>query len=177
MEQPFVTAVTHSDSEARVTLTGLRDEPGVAGRIFGALAEANVNVDVIIQNEPVGDDQLADLSFTVDRADLPVAKDTIAALGDVSLDVLADERIGKVSIVGAGMRSHPGVAARVFQILGEEKINIEMISTSPIKISCVIAADRVADAVNVLHKAFELGADAVRPEDATGPGHRPTVAG
>ncbi len=70
MERPFVTAVTHSDAEARVTLTGVRDEPGVAGRIFGALAEANVNVDVIIQNEPVGGDQLADLSFTVDRADL-----------------------------------------------------------------------------------------------------------
>jgi aspartate kinase len=176
MENPFVTAVTHSDSEARVTLTGLRDEPGVAGKVFGALAEANVNVDVIIQNEPVGDDQLADLSFTVDRSDLPVAKDTIAALGDVSAAVLADERIGKVSIVGAGMRSHPGVAAKVFRVLGDERINIEMISTSPIKISCVIPADRVADAVNVLHKAFELGADAVHPEDPTAPEQRPTVA-
>jgi aspartate kinase len=177
MENPFVTAVTHSDSEARVTLTGLRDEPGVAGRIFGALAEANVNVDVIIQNEPVGDEKLADLSFTVDRSDLPVAKDTIAALGDVSVDVLTDDRIGKVSIVGAGMRSHPGVAARVFQVLGDEGINIEMISTSPIKISCVISADRVADAVNVLHQAFELGDEAIRPEDPTGPEHRPTVSG
>ncbi|MGN6815032.1 MAG: aspartate kinase [Solirubrobacterales bacterium] len=176
MENPFVTAVTHSDSEARVTLTGLRDEPGVAGKVFGALADANVNVDVIIQNEPVGDEALADLSFTVDRTDLPVAKDTIAALGDVSVDVLTDERIGKVSIVGAGMRSHPGVAAKVFRVLGEERINIEMISTSPIKISCVISADRVADAVNVLHKAFELGDDAIRPEDPTGPEHRPTVA-
>jgi len=177
MENPFVTAVTHSDAEARVTLTGLRDEPGVAGRVFGALADANVNVDVIIQNEPVGGDQLADLSFTVDRSDLATAKDTIAALGDVSVDVLTDERIGKVSIVGAGMRSHPGVAAKVFRVLGDEKINIEMISTSPIKISCVISADRVADAVNVLHKAFELGEDAIQPEDPTGPGHRPTVAG
>ena len=177
MENPFVTAVTHSDSEARVTLHGLRDEPGVAGKIFGALADANVNVDVIIQNEPVGDDQLADLSFTVDRSDLPVARDTIAALGDVSLEVLADERIGKVSIVGAGMRSHPGVAAKVFRVLGDEGINIEMISTSPIKISCVISADRVRDAVNLLHKAFELGDDAVQPEDPTGPDHRPTVAG
>ena len=177
MENPFVTAVTHSDSEARVTLHGLRDEPGVAGKIFGALADANVNVDVIIQNEPVGDDQLADLSFTVDRSDLPVAKDTIAALGDVSLEVLADERIGKVSIVGAGMRSHPGVAAKVFRVLGDEGINIEMISTSPIKISCVISADRVKDAVNLLHKAFDLGDDAVQPEDPTGPDHRPTVAG
>ncbi|HEY6145730.1 MAG TPA: ACT domain-containing protein, partial [Solirubrobacterales bacterium] len=177
VEQPFVTAVTHSNAEARVTLTGVRDEPGVAGRIFGALADANVNVDVIIQNEPVGGDQLADLSFTVDRSDLATAKDTIAALGDVSLEVLTDEQIGKVSIVGAGMRSHPGVAAKVFQVLGEEKINIEMISTSPIKISCVIPADRVSDAVNVLHKAFELGEDAIQPEDPTGPGHRPTVAG
>jgi aspartate kinase len=177
MENPFVTAVTHSDSEARVTLTGLRDEPGVAGRVFGALADANVNVDVIIQNEPVGDEALADLSFTVGRDDLPIAKDTIAALGDVSLKVLCDERIGKVSIVGAGMRSHPGVAAKVFQVLGDERINIEMISTSPIKISCVISADRVGDAVNALHKAFELGDEAIQPEDSTGPGHQSTVAG
>ena len=177
VEQPFVTAVTHSNAEARVTLTGVRDEPGVAGRIFQALADANVNVDVIIQNEPVGGDQLADLSFTVDRADLPVAKDTIAALGDVSLKVRTDEQIGKVSIVGAGMRSHPGVAARVFEVLGAERINIEMISTSPIKISCVIPADRVPDAVQALHKTFELGDDAIRPEDPTGPEHRPTVAG
>ncbi|HVX34567.1 MAG TPA: aspartate kinase, partial [Solirubrobacterales bacterium] len=150
MEQPFVTAVTHSDAEARVTLTGLRDEPGVAGRIFGALADANVNVDVIIQNEPVGDDQLADLSFTVDRGELPVAREVIDGLGDVAVQVKAEEQIGKVSIVGAGMRSHPGVAARVFKTLGEQGINIEMISTSPIKISCVIAADRVTDAVQAL---------------------------
>ncbi len=177
VEQPFVTAVTHSNAEARVTLTGVRDEPGVAGRIFHALAEAGVNVDVIIQNEPVGGDQLADLSFTVDRADLAAATDTIAALGDVSNGIRTDERIGKVSIVGAGMRSHPGVAAKVFEVLGAERINIEMISTSPIKISCVIAADRVPDAVRGLHDAFQLGDDAIRPEDATGPGHRPTVAG
>ena len=171
MEQPFVTAVTHSDAEARVTLTGVRDEPGVAGRIFSALAEANVNVDVIIQNEPVGDDQLADLSFTVDRDDLPTAQDEIAKLGDVAVRIRAVDQIGKVSIVGAGMRSHPGVAATVFRVLGEEGINIEMISTSPIKISCVIAADRVTDAVRALHAAFELGAEAIRPEDATGPEH------
>ena len=168
MENPFVTAVTHSNAEARVTLTGVSDEPGVAGRIFGALADANVNVDVIIQNEPVGGDKLADLSFTVDRDELPIAREVIAGLGDVSAEVKAEEQIGKVSIVGAGMRSHPGVAAKVFQTLGEERINIEMISTSPIKISCVIAADRVTDAVNALHTAFELGADAIRPEDGTG---------
>jgi aspartate kinase len=176
VEQPFVTAVTHSDAEARVTLTGVRDEPGVAGRIFTALADANVNVDVIIQNEPVGDDELADLSFTVDRSDLVLATDTVSGLG-VSNGVRTDEQIGKVSIVGAGMRSHPGVAAKVFEVLGGEGINIEMISTSPIKISCVISSDRVPDAVEALHQAFELGSDAIRPEDPTGREHRPTVSG
>jgi len=174
VEQPFVTAVTHSDGEARVTLTGVRDEPGVAGRIFTALAVANVNVDVIIQNEPVGGDELADLSFTVDRSDLTTAAETVAGL-EVSSGVRTDERIGKVSIVGAGMRSHPGVAAKVFEVLGGEGINIEMISTSPIKISCVISADRVPDAVKALHQAFDLGAEAVHPEDPTGREHRPTV--
>ncbi len=175
MERPMVTAVTHSDGEARVTLTGVRDEPGVAGRIFSALAEANVNVDMIIQNEPVSQDDLADLSFTIERDDLATARDVIAGLDGVSAGVEADERIGKVSIVGAGMRSHPGVAAKVFQVLGAQEINIEMISTSPIKISCVINADQVPDAVKALHEAFELGSDAVRPEDPTGTEHRPTV--
>jgi aspartate kinase len=176
MERPLVTAVTHSTDEARVTLTGVPDEPGVAGRIFGALADANVNVDVIIQNEPVSHAEGADLSFTLERDDLPAAKDTIEGLGEKGLGMETDERIGKVSIVGAGMRSHPGVAAKVFRTLGEEKINIEMISTSPIKISCVIGAESVPAAVKALHKAFELGADAVREEDPTGEQHRPTVA-
>jgi aspartate kinase len=175
MERPLVTAVTHSDAEARVTLTGVRDEPGVAGRIFSALAEANVNVDMIIQNEPVSDDQLADLSFTLEREDLASATEVIEGLGQVSAGIEKDERIGKVSIVGAGMRSHPGVAAKVFETLGRSEINIEMISTSPIKISCVIDADRVPDAVSALHQAFELGEDAVREEDPTGTEHRPTV--
>jgi aspartate kinase len=175
MERPLVTAVTHSDGEARVTLTGVRDEPGVAGRIFCALAAANVNVDMIIQNEPVSDDQLADLSFTLERDDLATATEVIDGLEDISAGIEQDERIGKVSIVGAGMRSHPGVAAQVFETLGKSGINIEMISTSPIKISCVIDADRVPDAVKALHEAFELGADAVREEDPTGTEHRPTV--
>jgi aspartate kinase len=177
MEQPFVTAVTHTDGEARVTLTGIRDEPGVAGQIFTALAEAGINVDVIIQNEPVGDDELADLSFTIDRSELATATEAIAALGGVSRGVRTDDRIGKVSIIGAGMRSHPGVAAKVFEVLGREGINIEMISTSPIKISCVIAAGRVPDAVRTLHEAFELGAGAIRPEEPSGAEHRPTVSG
>jgi len=175
MEQPFVTAVTHSVDEARVTLVGIRDEPGVAGEIFSALADAGINVDVIIQNEPVGDDELADLSFTIDRAELTTATDTLAALGDVSEGIRTDDQIGKVSIIGAGMRSHPGVAAKVFEVLGREEINIEMISTSPIKISCVISAAQVPAAVRALHQAFELGADAVRAEDPEGAEHRPTV--
>jgi aspartate kinase len=174
IERPLVTAVTHSDDEARVTLRGVRDEPGVAGRIFGALADANVNVDMIIQNEPVSDDDLADLSITMERGDLAPALSVLEGL-EVGNGVHTDERIGKVSIVGAGMRSHPGVAARVFQTLGAEGINIEMISTSPIKISCVIDADRVADAVRALHQAFELGDEAILEEDPTGEQHRPRV--
>jgi len=173
MERPMVTAVTHASNEARVTLTGVRDEPGVAGRIFGALAEANVNVDMIIQNEPVSEDDVADLSFTLSRDELRTATDALSGLG-LSDGIETDERIGKVSIVGAGMRSHPGVAAKVFQTLGEQEINIEMISTSPIKISCVIGADAVPGAVRALHEAFELGAEAVREEDPAGE-HRPRV--
>jgi aspartate kinase len=173
MERPSVTAVTHAE-EARMTLAGLRDEPGIAGRVFRALAEANVNVDMIIQNEPVSAGGKADLSFTVDAGDL---RDASAALGglDISEHLEADERVGKVSVVGAGMRSHPGVAAKVFETLGRNGINIEMIATSPIKISCVIDAERIPDAVKVLHEAFELGSDAVRREEPTGTDHRPIV--
>jgi aspartate kinase len=172
LEQPMVTAVTHA-YEARVTLTGLRDEPGVAGRVFGALADANVNVDMIIQNEPVSDDSKADLSFTVARDDLRQAIDALEGL-KISEDVNTDENVGKVSIVGAGMRSHPGVAAKVFRVLGENDINIEMISTSPIKISCVIGAEQVPEAVQAIHGAFDLGSEAVREEDPSGE-HRPRV--
>ncbi len=175
LERPLVTAVTHSTEEARVTLTGVPDAPGVAGSIFGALANANVNVDMIIQNEPVSAEQGAEVSFTVSGDDLRTALDALEGL-DVGNKPLTDERIGKVSIVGAGMRSHPGVAAKVFETLGELGINIEMISTSPIKISCVIDSDRVPDAVKGLHEAFELGADAVKKEEPTGVEHRPTVA-
>jgi aspartate kinase len=174
MERPLVTAVTHSEEEARVTLTGVPDQPGIAGRIFGALAEANVNVDMIIQNEPVEPEHGADLSFTVSRDELGRATKSLSEL-ELGSELQTDERIGKVSIVGAGMRSHPGVAAKVFRTLGQNGINIEMISTSPIKISCVIAADRVPQAVTALHEAFELGADAVRREEPAGPEHRPKV--
>jgi aspartate kinase len=174
MERPSVTAVTHAE-EARVTLTGLRDEPGIAGRVFGALADANVNVDMIIQNEPVSADDKADLSFTMDADDLQAASEALDGL-DISETVQTDRQVGKVSVVGAGMRSHPGVAAKVFRTLGENGINIEMIATSPIKISCVIAADDIPVAVRALHEAFELGSDAVRREEPTGTEHRPRVA-
>jgi aspartate kinase len=160
MERPLVTAVTHSIQDARITLTGVPDQPGIAGRIFGALADADINVDMIIQNEPVSRAHKAELSFTLPKDDLGVARRALGALAEgLELDeVVADEGIGTVSLIGAGMRSHPGVAAKVFETLGEQGINIEMISTSPIKISCVIRGDRVPDAVRSLHSAFGLDA-------------------
>ncbi len=167
MERPLITAVTHSTEDARVTVTGVPDRPGIAARIFGALAAADVNVDMIVQNEPVSSDRSAEISFTVPKSDVNVARRSLEALtGDLGLDaVITNDQMGKVSVVGAGMRSHPGVAAKVFATLGEKEINIEMISTSPIKISCVIAADRVPDAVRALHDTFELGKDEVQRED------------
>jgi aspartate kinase len=178
MERPLITAVTHSTEDARVTLTGVPDQPGIAGRIFGALSDADINVDMIIQNEPVSPEHKAELSFTVPKDDLGTARRTLEILvGELGMkDVIADEGMGIVSIVGAGMRSHPGVAAKVFRTLGEQAINIEIISTSPIKISCAIRADRVPEAVNALHEAFELGAEDVQRESAYGATHRPRVA-
>jgi aspartate kinase len=177
MERPLVTAVTHSTDEARVTLTGLPDEPGIAGRVMTALAEAGVNVDMIIQNEPQDEaGGAADMSFTVPRDDLPMAGEALTPLrAELGIaDVATDARMGKVSLVGAGMRSYPGVAAKTFSVLGDAGINIEMISTSPIKISVVVREDEVPRAVQELHTAFELGADAVREEDPRGV-HRPVV--
>jgi aspartate kinase len=165
MERPLITAVTHSTDEARVTLVGVPDHPGVAGRIFTALAGANVNVDMIVQNEPVSPEAQAEISFTVPRDDLRTARATLEPmLGEVAADLSTDAEMGKVSVVGAGMKTHPGVAATVFETLGNERINIEMISTSPIKISCVIRAAEVQQAVRSLHTAFDLGADAIQAE-------------
>jgi aspartate kinase len=171
MEHPLITAVTHSTGEARVTLQGVPDTPGAAGRIATALADANVNVDMIIQNEPVTDGHRADMSFTVPRDDLRYACQALEPLkAELGLaDIVTDVSMGKVSIVGAGMKTHPGVAAKVFTVLGDQGINIEMISTSPIKISCVVPGDRVPDAVRALHAAFELqGEDTIRPEQPFG---------
>jgi aspartate kinase len=166
MERPLVTAVTHSTEEARITLLGVPDRPGAAAAIFRGLAEANCIVDTIIQNEPLGDGRLAEVSFTVPHEDLAAAEQALSPIAS-SLGVVrveSDPNIGKVSIVGAGMRSHPGVAAKVFDTLATEGINIEMISTSPIKISCIIRADVVPQAVRALHAAFELGADGIQPD-------------
>jgi aspartate kinase len=166
MEQPLITAVTHSTAEARITLMGVPDTPGAAARIFKALAGANVNVDMIVQNEPASAGGLAEISFTIPREDLRVARDALEALGDESFTELhAHEDMGKVSIVGAGMRSHPGVAAKVFTVLAGEGVNIDMISTSPIKISCVIERDLVPQAVQALHSAFELSGEGTVAEE------------
>jgi aspartate kinase len=170
MERPLITAVTHSTDEARITLLGVPDHPGIAGRIFTALADANVNVDMIIQNEPETEGAQADMSFTVPRSDLRAARaaldPVVNAVGIGS--VAEDPTMGKVSVVGAGMKSHPGVAARVFSTLGDNGINIEMISTSPIKISCVVSGEAVATAVRALHEAFELGEAQVEAEHPFG---------
>jgi aspartate kinase len=170
VENPLITAVTHSTGEARVTLMGLPDHPGIAGRVTTTLAEANVNIDMIIQNEPVTQDAKADMSFTIPREDLETAREALAPLAaEHGIEIASDESMGKVSIVGAGMKSHPGVAAKVFTTLGENEINIEMISTSPIRISCVVPGEKVPDAVRALHAAFELsGPDTIRPEQPFG---------
>ncbi|HSZ68801.1 MAG TPA: aspartate kinase [Solirubrobacteraceae bacterium] len=167
VERPLITAVTHSTSEAMVTLLGVEHRPGVAAGLFEALAEAGVDVDMIDQNLPSGAGERAEISFTVPREDLRAARAALAPLaGDAYSELVAQEEIGKVSIVGAGMRSHPGVAARVFRVLAEEGLNIEMISTSPIKISCVIPRDRVESVVRALHAAFALeGPGTIREEE------------
>ena len=167
MERPLVTAVTHSTEEARITLLGVPDRPGAAASIFMALADANCNVDTIIQNEPQTEGAAAEVSFTIGTEDVRAAEGALAPIRDRlglrSIDT--DHEIGKVSIIGAGMRSHPGVAGKVFETLAGEGINIEMISTSPIKISCVIRQAVVPQAVRALHDAFDLGEGGIEVEE------------
>jgi aspartate kinase len=156
MEKVIISAVTHDFSEAKVTVIGVPDRPGVAARLFGALADANVNVDMIIQN--VSEQARTDISFTVSRDDLEkvrkVAGDIGEAVGAAGVDF--DDDIAKISLIGAGMRSHPGIAAGMFQTLADNDINIEMISTSPIKISCVVRQQDGEKAVRTLHDHFGL---------------------
>lgn len=166
MEQPIISGVTYDTSEAKVTIRDVPDKPGVAAIVFGTLAEANVNVDMIIQN--VSELGITDISFTTPEDDLPrarVALDHIVAeLGARAWQL--DETVAKVSLVGAGMRTHPGVAARMFATLAEAGVNLDLISTSPIRISCVISAEQVAEAVRALHTAFGLDTSAVTSEVA-----------
>jgi aspartate kinase len=156
MEQAVVTAVTHDISEAKVTVTGVPDRPGIAARLFRALADRAVNVDTIVQNMSIHG--TTDISFTVPKTDLAASLEVARALAPEigAGEVLADDGIAKVSLVGAGMRSHPGVTATMFETLAAAAINIEMISTSSIRLSCVVRADRVEEAVRLLHETFEL---------------------
>ncbi|MBE3076587.1 MAG: aspartate kinase, partial [Actinobacteria bacterium] len=155
MEKAVVSAVTHTGDESKLTLLRVPDRPGVAAMVFGTLARENVNVDMIIQN--VSEQGTTDISFTVSQTDLPAASLALDRIcDDLGVVYIIGERMGKVSIVGAGMRSYPGVAAKMFQTMADAGINIEMISTSSIKVSCVIERNQVQDAVRALHAAFGL---------------------
>jgi aspartate kinase len=155
MEEPIVSAVTHSEDEVVFDLSGVPDRPGSAAAIFEAAAAEHVNVDTILQNVVHGS---AALSFSVPLEDVPATRRALEraqeSLGPIAVEEIAD--LGKVSLVGAGMRSHPGVAARMFRTLADEEINLRLISTSPIKISCLIARVDVERAVRALHSAFSL---------------------
>jgi aspartate kinase len=157
MEDVVVTGVTHDRSQAKISILRVPDRPGIAAQVFGTIAERNIVVDMIVQN--ISRDGYTDMSFTVPRGDHARA---VTALEDVARKVGAqgvvhDERVAKVSIVGVGMRSHSGVAARMFAVLAREGINIQMISTSEIAISCVIDDKYTELAVRALHDSFEVG--------------------
>jgi aspartate kinase len=156
LEQPVVSAVTSNTSEVKLTVTKVPDRPGIAASIFRGLADRSVNVDMIVQN--TSSDGTTDISFTVPRDELRIAIEVTEALAPEigAKAVLTDERVAQVSIVGAGMKTHPGVTATMFEVLAAHDINIEMISTSPIRLSCVVAADAADDAVRALHSAFGL---------------------
>jgi aspartate kinase len=157
MEDVVVTSVTHDRNQAKVSILRVPDRPGVAAQVFGAVAEQNIVVDMIVQN--ISQDGYTDMSFTLPRGDHPRA---VAELADVAREIGArgivhDERVAKVSIVGVGMRSHSGVASTMFAALAREGINIQMISTSEIAVSCVIEDKYAELAVRTLHDAFEVG--------------------
>jgi len=156
MEQVVVSGIAYSQKEARVTVRGIPDRPGIAAQLFGALATAGVAVDMIVQS--VGAAGHASISFTIPETDVQQANDTVAGLKEemAIAAIEVDPAIAKVSIVGLGMQSHTGVAAKMFETLRAEGINILMISTSEIRISCIIARDQMATAVRALHTAFGL---------------------
>ena len=156
MEQAIVSAVTHDTTEAKMTIAGVPDQPGVAATVFRAMADLDVNVDMIVQN--VSDHGVTDISFTVPHGDLArsvdLAERLAAKIG--ATGVSADDSIARVSVIGAGMRTNPGVAATIFETLSACGVNIQMISTSAIRVSCMVDGDRVEEAVRALHDAFGL---------------------
>ncbi|WP_458096933.1 aspartate kinase [Roseomonas sp. WA12] len=156
VEQPMVTGVAYSRDEAKVTLRRVPDKPGIAATVFGPLADANVNVDMIVQN--LGTDGTTDMTFTLGKTDLPRAREVLeAARGTIGYgDVIADTEVTKISVVGIGMRSHAGVAATMFKTLAEKGINIQVISTSEIKTSVLVGAEYTELAVRALHTAYGL---------------------
>ncbi len=156
MEQPIITGVVPDTSQAKITITGVRDEPGIAAKVFRTLADAHVNVDMIVQN--VGEGGHTDISFTVPEGVADEAASICEQMRDVVTfrDVIADKSIGRVSVVGAGMAMHPGVAATMFETLAGHGINIDMIATSPIRISCVVNEAQVDEATVALHTAYGL---------------------
>ena len=170
MEQAIISGVAYDTSEAKVTIRDVPDRPGVAATVFTAMAGANVNVDMIIQN--VSEAGTTDISFTTPKTDLVRARKAAAAvvteLG--ARDFTVDESIAKVSLVGAGMKTHPGVAAQMFRALSEAGVNIDLISTSTIRITCVVGGDQVHQAVRALHDSFGLASGEVVAEVIPGRG-------
>ena len=156
MEQPVVSGIMYDKNQAKITLKEVPDQPGIAANIFGSIADAGLSVDMIIQN--ISAEGHTDLSFTLGREELNEAMVIMEKVAKKirAVNVSADSKIAKISIVGAGMRSHSGVAARIFKTLSKEKINILMISTSEIKVSCIIEQKHTKAAVNALHTAFGL---------------------
>ncbi|WP_141389092.1 aspartate kinase [Cellulosimicrobium cellulans] len=160
MEDPIISGVAHDRSEAKITVVGVPDVPGTAARIFEVVAGSGVNIDMIVQNVSAARTGLTDISFSLPEGDGPAAMSALSALqGEIGFDSLQfDDQIGKLSLVGAGMKSHPGVSAKLFGALRDAGINIEMISTSEIRISVVTREDSLDDAVRAVHTAFELDA-------------------
>lgn len=165
MERAIISGITHDVREAKITILGVPDRPGVAAAVFGALAADSINVDMIIQN--VSQQGFTDISLTVLKEDLNKAQQAIEGVVKElkARGITYDENIAKVSLIGAGMKTHPGVAAKMFETLAKNDINIEMISTSSIKISCVIKADQIEKAVRILHESFNLDEGAVIREE------------
>jgi aspartate kinase len=163
MEQAIIAGVAHDRSEAKITVVGVPDKVGEAARIFEALSDAEVNLDMIVQNVSAASTNLTDISFTLPRDDGQTAMTALARIQDaVGYDsLLYDDQIGKVSLIGAGMRSHPGVTAKFFAALASAGVNIEMISTSEIRISVIVDQAQVDDAVSAAHSAFDLDSDEV----------------